>query len=382
MTTIEVIVNYIGQQSPDEVPDTLDWDEVVVTAIVLGLGPLLHEALAQVDTGISPLAKAKLAVTRKAQAARNKGIAQQLQQLLAAFAGQSVEALVLKGALLAPTVYPEAALRPMNDIDLLFHPDDLPRVERVLESLGYEGKHKAAGQGPGVTKHLSTYRRRGEEGATPNPYLSAEGDRMVEPHASLEESWFGLKINITPGIWQRALPVTLHDQPAYRLSNEDQLLHLAVHAVFHFIMGALVFLQLYDICRVVKVWGLSIDWEKLLLLSEQAGAQVFLYAGLYWSQQLYQAAIPETTLTTLAKQCPAYLLDYIHAFDAARILRQTQQPPLTTLPQRLRRGLQDRGEAARWAGSPMAKWKVWQTALAFHKTDTAAMLKKSFEVQA
>ena len=382
MTTIEAIVTYIGHQPLDELADSLDWDQVVVSAIVLGLGPLLYQALAERETDIPAMARAKLAITHKAQSARNEAIAQQLQELLNCLNQQKIETLVLKGALLAPTVYPDAALRPMNDIDLLFHADDLPGVGQVLESLGYAGKHKAADQGPGITKHVSTYRRQGEAGATPNPYLSAGGERMVEPHGSLEESWFGLKVNITPGVWQRALPITLHGQRAFRLSDEDQVLHLAVHAVFHFIMGSSLFLQLYDLRQVVEVWGRSIDWQKLLFLSEQAGAQVFLYAGLYWSQQLYHSAVPETTLAGLADQCSGHLLDYIHAFDAARILKRTQQPPLMTLPQRLRRGLQDRREAARWAGSPLDKWRVWQTALAFHKTDTAAALKKSFEAQA
>jgi hypothetical protein len=67
---------------------------------------------------------------------------------------------------------------------------------------------------------------------------------------------------------------------------------------------------------------------------------------------------------------------YIHAFDAATIFKRTQHPPLVTLAQRLRRGLQERQETARWAGSVAGKWKVWQTALAFHKTDTINLLQK------
>ena len=78
---------------------------------------------------------------------------------------------------------------------------------------------------------------------------------MVEPHGSLEESWFGLKVDVTPGVWARAVPVLVYGQPAYRLSTSDMILHLAVHAAFHVIMGASVFVQLYDIGRVVETWG-------------------------------------------------------------------------------------------------------------------------------
>jgi hypothetical protein len=319
---------------------------------------------------------AKLAVTRQAHAKRNEKIAVQLAELLATCASEKIDVLVLKGALLAPTVYPDPALRPMNDIDLLFHPQDLPRVQGMLEGLGYTGKHKPADQGPGVTKHLSTYRRDGEQGATPNPFLSAGGERTVEPHHSLEESWFGLTVDITPGIWERAVPVTLHGRPAYRLSTADLLLHLAVHATFHVIMGRTVFLQLYDLGQVLNTWPDEVDWNNLLALAGEANAHSFLYAALYWANQLYHIPVPSETLQNLKKACPPALAAYIQSLNGRRIFERTQQPPLITLGQRLRRGVQDRWETARWAGSWGEKWRVWQTALAFHKTDTATLLPK------
>jgi hypothetical protein len=354
--------------------DDADWESVVVTAIALGLAPLLHDRLTRLNLPLPPMAMAKLAVTRQAHAQRNGCIGQQLAELLQALAAQQIPSMVLKGALLAPTAYDDAALRPMNDIDLLFRPADLASVAPVLESLGYVGKHKNADEGPGVTKHLSTYRRVGNDGPTPNPYLSAGGDRMIEPHGSLEESWFGLKVDITPGFWERAIPLKLHGQPAFRLSTNDLLLHLAVHATYHVIMGSSVFLQLYDIRQVVVTWPDQIDWTQLLSLARAARAQPFLLAGLYWTRSLYQASISERPILELKKECSPELVNYIQSLDAAGIFNRTQQPPLVTLGQRLRRGLSDRQETARWAGSLGGKWKVWQTALAVHKTDTANLL--------
>jgi len=380
--SIQLIVNCL---SPEFAPDLLEslnteaWEDMAVTAIALGLAPLLHWRLTQADVTPPPLAMAKLAVTRQAHTKRNEAIGQQLTELLAAFARQKIDVLVLKGALLAAAAYPEAALRPMNDIDLLFRVEDLPRVGPVLESLGYRGKHKSAEQGPGITKHLSTYRREGRQGDTPNPYLSAGGERMIEPHGSLEESWFGLKVDITPGVWTRAVPVSLGGQPAYRLSTSDMMLHLTVHAAFHVIMGASVFVQLYDIGRVIETWPAELNWPEIISLTRQAEAQAFVFAGLYWAKTLYGAAIPETSLAALEKECSPDLAAYIRGLDAPGIFKRTQHPPLTTVPQRLRRGLLDRQEAARWAGSLGEKWQIWQTALAFHKTDTANLLKKGLK---
>lgn len=375
--TIEYIIRLLVDSAPPAPITNLDtetWDDIAITAIALGLAPLLHWRLEPSSLNPPPLTLAKLGVTRQAHAKRNAAIAEQLAEILAACAGQNIPVMVLKGAVLAPLAYPHPALRPMNDIDLLFQPDDVLRVGALLEGLGYRGKYKDARQGPGITKHLATYRRDNANGATPNPYLSAAADRTVEPHVSLEESWFGLKVDITPGVWQRAVAITLHGQPASRLSASDMLLHLAVHATFHVIMGASVFVQLYDIGRVIQSWPDELDWNQILDLTGQAGAQPFAYAALYWAKTLYQAPVPAGPLQQLKAACPPDLIHYIHGLTASGLFRRTQQPPLKTVGQRLKKGLADRRETARWAGSLRAKWRIWQTALAFYKTDTASLL--------
>lgn len=378
MIPIETITGLLSLPAGQPVPDQVDWDDVTVTAIALGLAPLLHWQLTQHRVELPPLALAKLSVTRNAHAKRNNDIARQLAEILAAFCEQRIEVLVLKGALLAATVYPDPALRPMNDIDLLFRPENLHRVGPVLEGLGYCGKHKSANQGPGISKHLSTYHRGGKRGSTPNPYLSADADRMVEPHVSLAESWFGLKVDITPGVWERAVPLTLHGQPAYRLCATDMLLHLTVHAAFHVIMGAPVFVQLYDMGRVIETWAEELDWVQLVRLARQAGAEPFVYAGLYWAQSLYSIKMPAQPLAQLQANCPPHLTGYVHQLDAQGLVERTQHPPLVTLKQRLQRGLIDRREAARWAGSFSAKVQIWQTALEFYRTDTMALVRQKF----
>lgn len=379
MTSIEYISGRISFETPlNRVISISDGEgeDIAVTAVALGLAPLLHWHLSQDEITLPSMAMAKLAVTRKAHAKRNNAISEQLAEILAACAAEEIKVLVLKGAFLAPTVYPDPALRPMNDIDLLFRPEDLARVGPLLESLGYRGKHKNPTQGPGIVKHLSSYRRIGNEGQTPNPYLSTGSDRMVEPHGSLEESWFGLRVDITPGVWDRAISISLHNQPAYRLSVADILLHLAIHATFHVIMGASVFVQLYDIGQVISTWEHQIDWSQVLTLTKRARAEPFVYAGFYWAKRLYKAPLPDELLIQLAQTCPPDLVTYIQSFDAVSLLERTQNPPLVTLRQRLWRGVLDRRETARWADSFMEKWRVWQTAFAFYKTDTAALFKE------
>lgn len=355
-------------------PDAADPEDLAVTAIVLGLAPLLHWRLETWNVRLAPRAMAKLAAVRQAAMARECAIYTQLAELLAALGALRLTPIVLKGAYLAWAIYPGPGLRPMNDIDLLFRPADLPAAEVALAELGYGGKGKSADLGAGVTKHTSTFRRAGEDARTPNPYLSAEAGRTVEPHRSLEESWYGLRVDITPGSWERSAAVTLAGQPARVLSPEDNLLHIAVHLVFHLIMGYPSLVQLTDLRFASEHWAGELDWANFQRLTHAARAAPFAYAALRLARDCLAAPIPPQTLCDLAAACSPSLRAQAERLTLADVMLRTQRRPLVSLRQRLERGLAERAEAARWAPTLDAKWQVWRTALAIAHTDTGRMI--------
>ena len=61
----------------------------------------------------------------------------QLREITAAFRAEGVRILVLKGPVYGRTVYPDPALRPGSDLDLLVHPDDFIQSRNIMESIGY-----------------------------------------------------------------------------------------------------------------------------------------------------------------------------------------------------------------------------------------------------
>lgn len=346
-----------------------DWDDLAVTALALGLAPLLH---ARLEGWGQPLphapAQAKLAFARQVEVARHTARQAQLAEALAAL---PVTPIVLKGAYLAEYVYPAPGLRPMNDIDLLFPPESLPAVTAALAGLGYGGKDKPAEFGPGITKHTSTFKRAGGPAATPNPYLSARGSHMIEPHRSLEESWFGLRCDLTPGMWARSQPITLAGQPARALSAADNLLHLAVHLTFHLIQGAPSFVQLADISTYVQ--RVPVPWDDLLARARDRHAAGLAYAGLRLGQQVLGAPVPPEVLAALAAASPARVRRAAEGLSLAQVMRRTQQAPLHSVRQRLQRGVADRAETARWARSPAEALRIWWTLVDVTRTDTWRM---------
>ena len=69
---------------------------------------------------------------------RSMCMERQLAEIFAAFHKEGIESLVLKGPALSQTVYPDAALRPYCDLDLLVHPDQMVKARQILEHLDYQ----------------------------------------------------------------------------------------------------------------------------------------------------------------------------------------------------------------------------------------------------
>ena len=346
-------------------------DDLAVTALALGLAPLLHYRLEGWGQRLPDArAQAKLNFARQAETARQTARRAQLAETLAAL---PVPPVVLKGAYLAECVYPAPGLRPMNDIDFLFRPEDLPPVAAALSNLGYGAKQKSPELGPGITKHTSTFQRQGQNTATPNPYLSASGSRMIEPHRSLEESWFGLKCDLTPGMWSRSQPIQIAGGQARALAPADALLHLCVHLTFHLIMGSPSFVQMVDLAIFIQ--QMDVDWDDFVARARELGAMGYAYAAARLASQALAAAFPPPVLTQLAAASPPGVRSAAERLTVGDVMRRTQKPPLRTVGQRLRRGVADRAETAGWAHSPAEWLEVWWTLFDIRRTDTWRMLR-------
>jgi hypothetical protein len=348
-----------------------EWDAVGLYAHATGLGPLLvHYAGAH----LPPLLAARLRLVAQRTAWRNQNLLAALTTVLAACAEAAIPVIVLKGAYLAPAVYGDLGLRGMSDLDLWLRPDDLPRFCDLMTRLEYIGKHTDPERGPGIVKHAWTFRATAAAGPTaPNPYLFDDHAFHIEPHTALTESWFGLRIDIGAGMWERAQPWQgLAGSPRV-LDPRDTVLHVAVHAVFHLIMGKPMLLQLFDLRRLLEVFPDCAD-DELVARARQVDAAGYVLAALRLARLAYAAPVSSGLLAALAAASPPRQRRQAERLTLAGLWWQIQQPPLTTLRQRLVRGLRDRAVAARWARDRREAWRVWRSALAFTRTDTAALL--------
>lgn len=352
-----------------------DTEKFTVSAIVLGLAPLIQRRLRESNVALPPRASARLLAAGRAAAARQDAILAQLAEVLDACAGAHVDLIALKGIYLATHVYPVPGMRPMNDIDVLVRPEQLPALEALLLRLGYEAHYKSPERGARVVKHTSTFRKPGGDGATPNPYLSASAERTLEPHTSLEESWFGLRADVTPGVWERSVPIGFPGiaAPARALCPSDLLLHLSVHLTFHLIMGYPSLVQLVDLLMLSGALAPQ-DWQSVVPRARTHRVSPFVYAALRLAWLALHAPIPGEVIGALAAATPPRVRAHAETFSVGDLMQRTQRPPLNTLPQRIGRGVQERAEVARWTGSLTGRAAVWRTLLDVGHTDTSQLI--------
>ena len=120
--------------SPDE------WHELFANATAQGMASLVYQMSAR--SGALASAPEMYAALLMSSYTRSlisvRRIELQLDEMLRAFAAESLETLVLKGPPLARRLYGDPALRPIGDLDLLTRPVDLENAIDTLKSLGYQ----------------------------------------------------------------------------------------------------------------------------------------------------------------------------------------------------------------------------------------------------
>jgi len=121
---------------PVRIPERLDPDLLFWKICEHGLAGLLAEAQRTAAPPLPEFARrvAAVAVAQRASVECNLAAA---RDAAAALLRYEIPAVFIKGAALAPSVYPAPGLRPFGDLDLLIHRDRLPAACAVLGSLGF-----------------------------------------------------------------------------------------------------------------------------------------------------------------------------------------------------------------------------------------------------
>lgn len=268
--------------------DAAAWHALATRAVRERLGPLLHAALQRAGRADVPTAVQTLLAQEYCRAAAAALYQQQeLAAILRACADAQIPCIVLKGSALAVTLYPDPALRPCGDIDLLFPPDTIPQVMAILDELGYQNRYHAS-----RTDRLPR--------TTSEHHCSRAGRRpsIVEPHWHITGNAYYARRMPSAWFWQQTTPAMIGGEPTQVLATSAQFLHLVSHYALHYQGHHL--LWLFDIALLVRHvpdWG----WVALAGQARSFGLAQFARDVLNQVQRIWDVDLPRAGMAALAQ---------------------------------------------------------------------------------
>ncbi len=216
-----------------------------------------------------------------------------VQEWAGRFAAHGITAIWLKGVALGVTVYPDYALRPMVDADILAPMDQIPAALQLLEA--------ETGVKPVMLSQTVAKNAMGRIGARRDITLEVHWSLIDAPSSEMapDSDWF---------LDQRTT-IEYAGQPLHVLRPEANVLYLATHTIFQHGEASATLLRFYDIHRVITQ-APAFDWD---LMVEQAAVFGWSYSverALLLAQANFGTPIPDGVVARLQTQRAADVLDW------------------------------------------------------------------------
>lgn len=253
----------------------LDWDAVLAGAEAHDVRPLLYRSLSTACPQAVPAATlASLKQWVHANGLRSLRLTRELARLLRTLGTAGVQALPIKGPLLAQMAYGDVALRYSVDLDIVLPHRDMQRALAALRNLGYALTEECA-------RHRDAY-----EHVHNHVTLENSARTMVEAHWRLAPRHFSVHAD-GAGVWQRRVPVDLGGARLHAPCAADTLLLISVHGALH------GWKQLKNVCDVAElVQRQPMDWDAVWQRAQAWGVERMVLLGLLLCRDLLQAPLP------------------------------------------------------------------------------------------
>ncbi|MEN8144872.1 MAG: nucleotidyltransferase family protein [Gemmatimonadota bacterium] len=282
-----------------------DWDRFLELGNRHDVVPLLHFHLSGFGPDLIPAAVTEeLRNEARSIARRNLYLNQELHALFDALAEAGVEAISLKGPILAAMAYPSPALRRYSDLDVLVRRKDVRKAMAVLADRSYE---------PWET--LSPAQ---EETLLSSGYSRPYGRKLdwigVDLHWGFSQNFFAGEIE-PARIWSEAEFVTVQGRPIRSLPRPLLPLALCVHGAKHGPYPWPKLKWIADMSELLRTRAVA-DWEQTFQAAESLRLKRVLLLGLALPNRLLKAQLParasveldgDTTFTELTAWIRAHL---------------------------------------------------------------------------
>jgi hypothetical protein len=217
----------------------------------------------------------------------NAELIRELKTLTRLFADAGIPVVALKGICFALTIYPEPALRPMVDLDLLVPASDLPKAVWIAKEAGYVEPVPEAF--PGLDDLLSH--------AVGLQKTTAPFTVLELHHSLVAEKSFAYAVPMD-WFWTQTEPLTGFDN-LLMLTPTAQVLYASAHAMYQHGARNTSLRWFYDLDRLIRVHAERMDWVLLLAQAREFEWSSAASAALNQAISFFDTPVPSQVLDTL-----------------------------------------------------------------------------------
>ena len=247
----------------------------------------------------------RLQTINRASRERTRVMLDACTEILAAFRQTGIEVMLLKGAVLAPLIYPDPQPRPLADLDLLIrHNAVAASREIMLNQLGYRYYSRSAED--------EVYLR----GERQSNIWAPDNVHPVEVHFTLREEYAGIGYELAEVMWAESTERPYWQNTIACIPNPAALLlHVCAHTTSDWMIQRGRLMHIDDIRQLCAAMQPA-DWQTFGRLV-QPGTARFIYPALAFVGKYTPLAIPHETLNWLRENCPPALLDWLTRTELA-----------------------------------------------------------------
>ncbi|MCB8988908.1 MAG: nucleotidyltransferase family protein, partial [Ardenticatenaceae bacterium] len=280
-----------------------EWEAALWVVYWQNALPWLADRVAEAGIKLPEAVNGRLQTINAASRERTKLMLDACVEILAAFRKAGIETILLKGAVLAPLIYPDPYERPLADLDLLIRPQDVAASREImLNQLGYRYYSRSAED--------EVYLR-GERKAN---IWAPDNVHPVEVHFTLREEYAGIGYELAEVMWRESEERPYWQNSTARIPNPAALLlHVCAHTTSDWIIQRGRLMHIDDIRQLCAAMQPE-DWQKFSQHVQPANAR-FIYPAFAFVSKYADLEIPAETLNSLREDCPQTLLDWLAQTD-------------------------------------------------------------------
>lgn len=263
-----------------------DWSFIVRYTIRHGTAPLAYKCLntTALRANVPQEVLASLKGNYLQTSVKNALAFKAFHEALHSFHQAGIPTILLKGVAVALSVYKDAGLRPMGDIDIMVPPDKLIEAEKLLLEKGfkchipYKSKRLRL---LNIHNHLNVFEKNGAR---------------IELHWALNSIHH---IHRLPSayIWGNIKEISIDnckDCKAYILDLHANLMYLSIHAINHFYKNRIRLNSFVDIAALIKKHKDDLNWHTVADKSREFDVSLPAAQTLHILRTFFLTAIPKS----------------------------------------------------------------------------------------